>query len=358
MEHLALLVFLLALAAGLVTVTVAAQLVHRRRTVFFRAFLANILLFDLLIVLGLVFWYAQFHLGEVSGFVTLTVLGTMAIPKLGWAGAFVIMNRLLLGEEVTAGFKRRFLVACGFLLLAFGVLLLAGGVRREPSLVELANAVVEVPTIGMAVAAAVALLIRTRRLPAGRRRRALAVFGSLHLVLFAAFGGSPFLGRFHPLTSGGIMILYNLLPLAWIYRYLPVGPDRGAGPFRLLLADRPQDFVQPPALQTVGKAAGEQLVEHQAQSVDIGGGGDRRTQHLFRGGVLRGHHPRLRRGRRAGLGYSLRIEPFGDTEVEELGLPLGGDEDVVGLEIAVHHQVAVGKLRDPDPPGPARRAGG
>ncbi|MCP4658676.1 MAG: hypothetical protein GY856_24965 [bacterium] len=229
MEHLTLLVFLLALAVGLVTVTVAAQLVHSRRTAFFRVFLANILLFDLLIVLALVFWYARFHLDRVSGLVILTVLVMMAIPKLSWAGAFVVMNRLLLGEELTAKFARRLLTACGLLLPAFGILLVAGVVSREPSLVQLANGVVEVPIIGATVAAAVYLLIRARRLPAGPRRRSLAVFGTLHLVLLVAAGGSLLLGRFYPLANGGIMILYNLLPLAWIYRYLPVGPASLAG---------------------------------------------------------------------------------------------------------------------------------
>jgi DNA-binding CsgD family transcriptional regulator len=224
MEHLTLLVLLLALAAGLVTVTVAAQLVHSRRTAFFRAFLANILLFDVVLVLALVFWYARFHLDQVSGLVLLTVLVMMAIPKLGWAYAFVAMSRLLLGEKLTARFTSRFPAACGLLLLVFGVLVAAGVVSREPSLVQLANWVVEIPAVGVAIAAAVYLLIRARRLPAGPRRRSLAAFGALHLVLLAAAGGSVLLGRFHPLASGGIMILYNLLPLAWIYRYQPVGP--------------------------------------------------------------------------------------------------------------------------------------
>ena len=47
------LVLILAVAAGLVTATVSASWVHSRQTAFHRWFLANILLFNLLILLGL-----------------------------------------------------------------------------------------------------------------------------------------------------------------------------------------------------------------------------------------------------------------------------------------------------------------
>ena len=227
MEHLTLLVLLLAVAAGLVTITRAAQLAQDRRTAFFRSFLANILLFDLLVILALALRYLQIHTDLV--FAIIAILAVMVVPKLGWAYAFVAMNRFLLGEEVTAGFTRRCLVACSLLLAVFGALLTAGVMTRQDSLIQLAAWGVDIPVVAAALGAVAYLLTRARKLPVGPRRRSLTVFGSLHLLLLVALVGSILLGRLHLLVSGLIMILYNLLPLAWMHSYLPMGSEALAG---------------------------------------------------------------------------------------------------------------------------------
>ncbi len=40
---------------------------------------------------------------------------------------------------------------------------------------------------------------------------------------------------------------------------------------------------------------------------------------------------------------ALRVDQLGDAEIEQLGLAAGVDQDVAGLDVAVHHQVAVGE---------------
>jgi len=227
MEHLTLLVLLLAVAAGLVTITRAAQLAQDRRTAFFRSFLANILLFDLLIVLALALRYLQIHTD--LGLVIVVILAIMAVPKLGWACAFVAMNRLLLGEEVTARITRSCLVIGGAMLAASWVLLTAGVATGREGLIGIGAWAVDAPVIVAALGAASDLLVRARRLPVSPRRRSLTAFGGLHLLLLVALAGSILLGGLHEVVSGVIMILYNLLPLAWMHSYLPMGPEALAG---------------------------------------------------------------------------------------------------------------------------------
>src|SRR6185437_5947454 len=84
--------------------------------------------------------------------------------------------------------------------------------------------------------------------------------------------------------------------------------------------------------------SGQQFVEQDAQGVDVGGGGDRRLDELFRRGVGR--------RKRAMLGTGDVIDPvvqqLGDAEIEQLDLAVGGDQHVGGLQVAMHDQGAMG----------------
>ena len=76
-------------------------------------------------------------------------------------------------------------------------------------------------------------------------------------------------------------------------------------------------------------------MQHDAQLPQVGGGGDRRIEQLFRRGVFErqcaidGHGAR-------GVG-----EFLGDAEVEQLHPALGIDQQVGRLQVAMHHQVAM-----------------
>jgi len=241
--QLTLLVLVLAVAAGLLATTLAAVLAQARRTAFLRAFLANILFFNLLIVLALVMRYLQIY--SRSGLSILAVLVVMAVPKLAWAYAFVVMNRLLVGDEISSRLTRAWLLASVLLLALLLALLSWSVISHRPALVGWAAWVVEGPVILVALGAAIRTLVEAARLPIGPRRRSLAVFGGLHLGLLLALVGSILLGGLQPLVSGVLMILYNVLPLAWMRRYLPTGPESLAGPIeRYGLTAREREIIE------------------------------------------------------------------------------------------------------------------
>ena len=226
------LVLVLAVAAGLVTATVSASWVHSRQTAFYRWFLANILLFNLLILLGLAFHLTRIGLPGTSAFreaFPLVLVTLMAPLKLGWLHAFVGMNRALLGDELHPGWSRRIGWCGGLLVVIYGTLLFVGATRGRPQLVEATVSLFDILVLGGAVVSAGCLVSSASSLPAPVRRRALMAFGGLHVLVLLAVGGSFALGWLRAenqeLLTGLLLIAYNLLPLAWILRFQPAGTD-------------------------------------------------------------------------------------------------------------------------------------
>ena len=94
------------------------------------------------------------------------------------------------------------------------------------------------------------------------------------------------------------------------------------------------------ALQLVGPRAAEQFVGHHGQAVDVAGRAQRFAADLLGARVVQGQRaPRQLGqggGRRAVVGHQL-----GDAEVEQAHFASRRDEDVAGLEVAVHHELRV-----------------
>ena len=87
--------------------------------------------------------------------------------------------------------------------------------------------------------------------------------------------------------------------------------------------------------------AGDQLVEHHAQRVEIGAAVDLAPQRLLGGEVGGGADDRA-------LGGDARVSGDRDPEVGELGdraIGTARQQDVLGLEVAMHHVVGVGVLQ-------------
>ena len=100
--------------------------------------------------------------------------------------------------------------------------------------------------------------------------------------------------------------------------------------------------VEDLGVQDRGQLTGErrltmqQLVQDHAQRIDVGRGVDRLALHLLRRHVRGGadHAP--------GCGQAVFVvDQLRDAEVEDLGLAAVGDEDVVGLQVAVDDLVVV-----------------
>jgi len=240
-EQLTLLVLVVAVATGLVTATVSALLVHSRRIAFFRYFLANILLFNLLVLTGLVFRYADLpQRGQETSLeptFLLVLLAVMAPLKLAWLYAFAAMCLVLPGEDPPTRFHRRFLTVAVPFLLAWVVLLFVGTVFDGPAFVQDVLIGMEMAVIGGAAASCVYLIVRAAASPAGSRRASLRIFGGLHLAVFAVMLASLGLGWLrggvqtsHQVLFNSIfLVVYNVLPLAWIFRFQPLGRIADAG---------------------------------------------------------------------------------------------------------------------------------
>ena len=114
---------------------------------------------------------------------------------------------------------------------------------------------------------------------------------------------------------------------------------RRAGPLRLLLADGGGNLVRQRARDPVRPASGEELVEEDAQLVDVGGCRHRLARDLLGTRVLGCEHS-LERRRLVGA-VAVRGEQLGDAEVEKLRRAVSSDEDVARLDVAVHDQPLV-----------------
>jgi DNA-binding CsgD family transcriptional regulator len=231
--QLNLLVMVLAVATGLVAATLSALLVHSRRTAFFRHFLAGILLFNLIVLVGLVFRYVELQLRDGSGSLLLQILlAVMAVLKLAWLYAFLSMAFVLPGEEPPAWFRRRFVALAALFLFAWVVSAVAGFVPGGTVVVGAVRIATEVAVIGGAIAGCIHLLVRSGSVPAGSRRLSLRVLGGGYLVILGVIGASATFGWLRVegqtprqmLFNGIFMIVYNLFSLGWILRFQPLGP--------------------------------------------------------------------------------------------------------------------------------------
>ena len=106
-----------------------------------------------------------------------------------------------------------------------------------------------------------------------------------------------------------------------------------------------------------GWPAGNHLIEHSPQGVEVGPGGDLTAHGLLRGHVVKGahHHP--------GVGKAGEVNGQGQTEVADLGRAVGTEPYIARLDVTVDNPLAVGILQTPadglgDSRLPARWAGG
>lgn len=233
--HLNLLVLVLAVATGLVTASFSAQLVHSRRTAFFRYFLAAILLFNLLVLSGLVYRYVELQLREpgapVAPGLSPVLLAIMAVLKLAWLYAFLSMAFVAPGEELPGWFRRRFVAIAALFIVVWVALPFVGSMALGPAVAEAVSVATEAGVIGGAIAGCVYLLFRARAVPVGSRRLSLRILGGGYLAILGVMASSLTLGWMraegqtprHALFNGVLIIMYNLFSLAWVLRFQPLG---------------------------------------------------------------------------------------------------------------------------------------
>src|SRR5215472_10915826 len=88
--------------------------------------------------------------------------------------------------------------------------------------------------------------------------------------------------------------------------------------------------------------AGKQFVEYSAQRIHIGGDVYRLASYLFGAGVFRRQQGHAESSSVVVVNTCFVIEQLADTEIEQFGFTLRVDEDVSGLQVAMHHELQMG----------------
>jgi DNA-binding CsgD family transcriptional regulator len=230
-EGLRLLLLVLALGTGLAAITFCGLLFQARRTALFRALLGNIALFNLLILAGLVFWYARLHLEQAGPGTATILLSGMAVLKAAWLVAFVALVQLLESENVA----RRSLRLGAAVLVVHWALLGFGRLSGWEFWFSAAFGFVEVAVFLGALSAAGWLLWRSGR-AAGRRRRSLLWFAGFHLAVFTSMAVGLLWGWMRsgaaqavPVSSSLLMMAYNVFPLVWVRCFHSEEAREGSG---------------------------------------------------------------------------------------------------------------------------------
>ena len=244
--QLTLVVLIVALATGLVTSIVAITYMQARQPEFFRYFLTNILLFNMLILAGLVFRYLQiqfqgFELRPYL-FVFPALLTVMSALKLGWLYAFILMNKTLPTDTAPKQTAIMLAKASVVIFLIFLGVMVVGLFMHIDALEQVVIILLETLIIGGALFATLQLMMTASKLPVIGRRKSILVFGGYHLVLLGIILAVLIMGWLQPgpqrlvqlFANGGFLVLFNLFPLIWLKWFRPLQPVSNLERFDLL----------------------------------------------------------------------------------------------------------------------------
>jgi len=256
-EQLSLVVLTVALATGLVTSIVVVTYVQVRQPEFFRYFLTNILLFNLLILSGLVFRYLQFQFQSSDLAPHLLVfpglLAVMAALKLGWLSAFIMMNTSLPTDIVSKRLPTLLVKTGGIIILVYLGMMTAAWFMRNDGLLQASSTSLETLIIGGALISSLRLLSSSKGLPKGARRQSIVTFAGYHLGLLGIILAVLVVGWLQPgpqrlaqlLTNGGFLLLFNVFPLVWIKWFQPLQPVSSLERFEVLgITKREREIIK------------------------------------------------------------------------------------------------------------------
>lgn len=224
--RLSLFILAAGLATGLVAAAVIAEKSQGTRQRWLRHMLGNVLLYNLLILGGLIIAYVRTHPATpgTDAIVLLGALQVMAAIKLGWLHAFNATAHGLARPDAVARPGRRTMQLAVAALAAYIALTGFAWLASRHLLFQVTVTTFEVLIIGGAFIAAFFVLRHAYRVPPGMRRKALFAFGAFHTLMFAtmlavSLGGLLQAGPRSPgalAFNGLLLVLYNLFPLAWL----------------------------------------------------------------------------------------------------------------------------------------------
>lgn len=234
--------------------------------------MANLLFFNLLFILSLVFNISGWPQGEGPKFLQIAefrsaVLFGMTVLKFAWIYAFLEMTHQVIRKNLKKGFRRLY-ISVSSLLLLWLFITYADQMDTMRRMIAASIVVfIESLILAAALAALIVLIHRTHYSPEITSKRAVYGFAGIYIALFCLLIVSLILGMFLDLEKGGgffqiraaQMIAYNILPLLWLRRYSgTVGPAAvigGGAPDRLFsslsITPREQDIIR---LMCTGKS--------------------------------------------------------------------------------------------------------
>ena len=246
------LLLVLALATGLGSAIFVAQNVETSQAEFYRYYLTHILLFNLLILAGLVYRFIQPQ-GTLSPALVPLALALMAALKLGWLYAFAVTSRLLVRPALRPGFTRTLSRAALVVLVSYVLLIGLAWFGSLKNLLQAAMIALEILVLGGAVLASAMVTVEARRVPKGRRKHSLAIFGAFHLVLLLVVVATMVFSWLRPgpqestqtLVNSVFLLLFNLFPAFWVRRFQPTPGQTVSDRFNTLgITVREKQIVQ------------------------------------------------------------------------------------------------------------------
>lgn len=235
------LVLVLALATGLGAAIVVAQQAQDDRSDFQRLYLTHILLFNLLILAGLVFRYLQPG-APLPPLAVPLLMCLMAALKLGWLYAFSASAGHVAGTAVPRRQSRRAAKAGLVLLSVYTAVSVPAWYWKLPTLLGGSVILLEALVLGGAALSAAFVVHKARSMPRGRQRHSALWFGLFHLVLLLAIVAALAASWIRPgpqgqaqlIANGLFLLLFNLFPPFWIRHYIPPAAETAAERFDAL----------------------------------------------------------------------------------------------------------------------------
>lgn len=218
------LVLVIALATGLLAAIAVAQKVTDAPREFYRHYLTHVLLFNLLILAGMVLRYVQQAGVGLPPMYPLGMLTLAAAMKLGWLRAFMLATAMLESSRSDIRPGKAWDVTAVLLFLVYAAATWLPWFMSLGSVFQYAVIALETFILAGAALTMIRLLSFTGKLPAGTRKTSLGLYGGYHLgllllvllVMVAGWAMPAWQPLPRSLASGVFLFLFNLFPLFWL----------------------------------------------------------------------------------------------------------------------------------------------
>jgi DNA-binding CsgD family transcriptional regulator len=232
MGYISLIALFVALAAAFTVVWVTFRFFQSRRSRFSQSFISNILFFNLLVIISILFnfsirFYSENFLASKQNLIQICFFIPMTGLRFLWLFSFLRMSRHIIDGELSKPFQRMYIVAA--LFLTSGLIAAVAGINSplKNAIIRLLSVFIESLIIISGYLAIIFLLIRSLQFPQYRRKRGIYLFSNIYIVLFSTILVFLIFRLFinrsdwetYTAVYSIVTVLYNLLPLIWLRAY-------------------------------------------------------------------------------------------------------------------------------------------